>query len=96
MNTAANIDVVNPFRGIAGSNPERARVLAAAFAVAHSMDDVYAALRMWRKCGGEDLTGYPMGCHFADWHSPGYDHDIDPNRLPELRDMAHEFLKGGV
>ena len=96
MNTAANIDVANPFLSIAGSNREAARILACAFAVAHHLDDVFAALRMHRKCGGVDLSGYLMGCHFEDWHLPGYDHNIGPDGLPELRDMAHEFLEGGV
>lgn len=96
MGNAASIEETNPFHDIADSNPEDARVLACAFAVANDCCDVYAALRMHRKCGGADLFSYLMGCHFADWHVSRSLQDIDPDLLPELRDMAHEFLEGGV
>ena len=88
-------ETANPFVSLSSRFPAHAAVVASAFAIAHQVDDVYAALRMHRKCGGQDLTGYLMGKHFYGWYQ-GVNRDIPEDLLPELRDMAHEFLEGGV
>ncbi len=68
-----------------------AYVVAAAFAVAHDVDEVYAALRMYRKTNDLDLIAYLHGNVFADIQDK--DGDLDAGRWADVRDEAHDFIE---
>jgi hypothetical protein len=81
-----------PFSRVASAsvNPNRAahaKTLAMAFAAAHTMEDVFAALRFEARRSGEpNLYAYLDGALFN-----GY-HETESN-FEGLRDLAHVYLE---
>lgn len=100
MNTLQSIDgpfelptPLGPFDRLAQRSQEDAKAVALAFATSHQMTDVWAALRFHRRMSGADLTGYLIGCLFAEWQT-GHDRDMSDLAVSELRELAHEWLEG--
>ncbi len=82
----------HPLFPFGAMQPQHARAMAIAFAVAHTADDVHTALRFERRArlldggGTGHLHGYLDGDWFFDWRE----------RFEALRDVAQAFLDRAV
>jgi hypothetical protein len=65
--------------------------VAAAFAVAHDIAEVWAALRFHKRMGGGDYTAYLMGCHLRYWQDRDY--EIGELAFVDLRGRAQDWLE---
>ncbi len=97
------MSTTNPFSKMASASYTReARALASAFSALHILghDSEDQLTQLWAACraiGTFDrslyhLGGFCDGAFFSDWHM-NVCCDLDPDALPELQELANEFLE---
>lgn len=70
-----------------------AETLAMAFATAHQLSDVFAALRFEARRSGElNVSAYLEGKHFGIYSNDS--RKVADDNFAELRDLAHAYLEG--
>jgi hypothetical protein len=89
LNEQASVPVVaSPFEAMGAAG----KPVATAFAVAHDIAEVWAALRFYKRMTGSDFTGCLMGCHLRYWQDRDY--EINELAFLDLRERAQDWLEG--